>query len=162
MSLKLYELSTMYNRLLDLDGEYDIEAALNTITEDFGTKVENTAKVIRSLEAEAKACEEELARLDRHAAALRARAKRVKEYILSNMLAVNMTSIKGSLFTVRIQNSTPSCEIIDEAALLPEWRSERTVVVVDIDKHAIIRAWKAEQETPGAIIHQGQYIRIYP
>ena len=75
--MKLYELSTMYLRLLDLDGEYDIEAALNTISEDFNTKVENTAKVIRSLEAEAKACEEESARIERHRTALLARSKRV-------------------------------------------------------------------------------------
>ena len=78
------------------------------------------------------------------------------------MQAVNMTSIKGSLFTVRIQNSSPSCEVVDEKSVPGQWRTERTVVVVDIDKHAIVRAWKAGEETPGVIVRQAQHIRIYP
>ena len=94
MNLKLYEYTELYQRLQDIGEEgLDIEAALATVQEDFNTKAENVAKVIRSLEAEAKAYQDEINRLNQAAQARANRGQRLKDYLRQNMEALNLDTV---------------------------------------------------------------------
>ena len=62
MSLKLYELTDNYQKLLEMADEADPQAfedTLEALQDEINHKAENLAKVIRTYEAEAKALEEE-------------------------------------------------------------------------------------------------------
>lgn len=84
---KLYELTDEYNALWDAlnDPEADWDAAetmLAQIEGEFDGKIESCAKVVRSMEAEAKGAKEEADRLASRAKTLESKAKGLKKYML--------------------------------------------------------------------------------
>ena len=160
----LYELTGFYRTLADMDAEdttLNLKEALDTVGGQLADKVENIAKLVRTLEAEANAYDQEANRLAKHMVALKVRSAGLKAYVLDNLQAAGLTVLQAGLFKVRVQNSPPSCEIVAEADLPDEYKTER--VVVDVDRRAIIENWKATgADVPGAICRQGQHLRIYP
>ena len=160
----LYELTDYYRRLQEMEGadtELNLTEALDMIEEKLEQKVENIAKLVKCLEGESLAYGVEIDRMRKHAQAVDNRVRGLKAYVLDNLQAAGLTVLQAGLFKVRVQNSPPSCEIVAEADLPDVYKTER--VVVDINKRAIIEAWKASGEAiPGAVCRQNQHLRIYP
>ena len=153
--MKLYELAESYHRieaLFDEEGA-DWEKALDEITEDFNTKAESVAKMVREFEAEAKIYSDK-------ASAATNKARSLKAYLQANMLATGIQNVKGQLLNIFLQKSPPSCNIIDESQIPDEY-----IRVIpeqkEPDRKAIIEAHKKGITVPGVeIIKDNRYILI--
>lgn len=102
---KLYDLTDRYKNLLDLLSNKEVDKnvlynSLDLVQEDIGVKVENTAKVLKSIELEAKALKEEEERIKKRRQALERNYKNLKEYVQESLLKANLSKIKTKLFTV--------------------------------------------------------------
>lgn len=159
--MRLYELTAGYlevERLMEEDGDW--EAALNAISEEFDQKVDSVAKAIRSYEAEAKAYQEEAKRLGDKARATANKGTSLENYLLRQMQAVGKDKVDG-LFKVSVRISPPSCSILDETQITPQFMRlipER----FEVDKKAIIEAWKKDGSVPDgvAIADDNKYLQI--
>lgn len=160
--MKLYEVSQAYRQLAEfVETGDDWKSAMDTLEDVFDAKVESIAKIIRELEADAKAYEEEAKRLNGHTQAARNRIAHLKEYILYNMIAAGKTKV-GEIVKVSVQPSPPSCEVVDaEQVPLELWRviPERR----EVDKKGILELWKESGEVPpGVTIHSDEkHLRIW-
>lgn len=158
---KLYELTQCYKNLLDLIDNPEIPAdiistSLNEVEEDINTKLENVAKVIKSIEVDAKGLKEEEKRLADRRKSLENRIVNLKEYAESSMKAVGLTNIKGKVFTLGLQKNAPSVEIREEESI-PE---QYFVLEKKLVKKDILAALKQGKEVPGAVIKQTESLRI--
>ena len=157
--MKLYELSNSYIQLLEIAEDLDattLEDTLSSINEAFEDKVENTAKVIRQLEAQAEAIRFEARRLDNRARAMEKNAKRLKEYLQEELERTGKTKVKGNLFTIGVQNNPPSVRLVED------FNDGRYLIELapKIDKRAILDDLKQGKEIQGAKIVQEKSLRI--
>lgn len=102
--MKLYELNIRWKNLHELleNKEVDkdtLQASLNEIGEQIEEKYENIAKVIKSLELEAKAIKEEKIRLDKREKMLERNARNLKEYLASSLQLRGISKVNTKLFT---------------------------------------------------------------
>ena len=165
----LYELTEHYRTLYDLlcQGEIDEDMFNDSLggaafEEEFETKCENYAKVIKSLEADAVAADAEAKRLAERKAAFGNNAKRMKERLYEAMKATGRDKLKTALFSFGMQ-ANPERVVIDDFALLvadPQYWKIRKWDESELDKTAIREAIKAGAHVPGAHIEQGESLRI--
>ncbi|MFV3012949.1 siphovirus Gp157 family protein [Clostridium botulinum] len=158
---KLYELTQNYNNLLELvdNPEVPVEMlkeSLDNIGEEINTKLENVAKVIKSIEIDAKGLKEEEKRLADRRKSLENRIVNLKEYAENSMRATGITKIKGKVFTLGIQKNTPRVEITEEESIPEEYfEIEKKLVKKDI-----LAALKEGKEVPGVAIKRTESLRI--
>ena len=157
--MRLYELTAQWANLLELAEQVEPEAlkdTLDSIEDAFDDKVENTAKVIKSLEADVESIENEVRRLTARKSALKNNVVNLKQYLQDEMEKVGKTKVKGSLFNVGIQNNPPSLRLAEE------FENQRYLVEVipKYDKKAILADLKAGKEIDGAEVVQGRSLRI--
>lgn len=134
--MNLYELTEMYQNLLDLDlEEEELQGHLKNIEDEIEIKAENIAKVLRSLEAEAEAYKKEIERFTLKKQGVENRAKRLKVYLQEAMEAVDKKKFKTDLFSFNIQKNAPSLKILDESKI-PEdfYKIERKLNKVEFKK----------------------------
>lgn len=134
--MNLYELTEMYQNLLDLDlEEEELQGHLKNIDDEIEIKAENIAKVLRSLDAEAEAYKKEIERFTLKKQGAESRAKRLKAYLQEAMEAVDKKKFKTELFSFNIQKNAPSLKILDESKI-PEdfYKIERKLDKVEFKK----------------------------
>ncbi|WP_040209830.1 siphovirus Gp157 family protein [Clostridium polynesiense] len=105
--MKLYELSQNYKNLQELLDNEDIPQelitnALNEVEGQIEEKAENIAKLMKNLDADAKALKEEEKRLSDKRKAIENRVSAVKSYLYENMKVTGKTKFKTSLFSFSI------------------------------------------------------------
>lgn len=157
--MKLYELTENYNQVLELAEQLDAETlkdTLEAIDEAIETKIENTAKVVRSLESNVEAIDSEIKRLSAKKSTLQNNIKGIKVYMQESMEKVGKTKIKGQLFNVGIQNNPMSVkvtnpELIPKGFLVPQPPT--------VDKKALKEELQ-HGDIPGAELIQNKSLRI--
>ena len=161
--MKLYELADAYHLLAraaeDDEDPLAFDTALGQLEDEIGSKVDNIARLARSLEAEAVGFSTEADRLAKRAGSLEARVRSLKLYLKSNLEAVGLARLQAGLFTALVQKSPPACEVLDQEAV-PE---EFTAVVPEtrrVDARAVIEEWKRGVEVPGTRVTQGTHLRL--
>ena len=117
----LYELGSQYNELLDMleSGEYtldDLHDTIEMIDGEFDEKAVKLALVISMEKGESEKIKTQIDRLTALKKYRDNNVKRLKEYLLGQMQAVNKTTIKSPLTVISITNSP---EKIDEED--PRW-----------------------------------------
>lgn len=118
--MKLYELPEAYRNIESLidespeDSEH-LQDALNTIEEEFENKLENVGFVIKNKQAEVKALNDEITRLNDRKKAAEKSVTNLKEYMKSQMLLMNKRKVKTPVFSFWIQNNPPSLQVTDES-----------------------------------------------
>ena len=161
---KLYELTDKYNGLMMLmdkmteqngeDGEDGdspvLQNMLKEITGEIEDKVENIGKLIRCLEAEETAIASEIKRLNERRGAIVNHATRLKDYLLSEMMAMEVDRVKRPLFTVSVRTNPPSCQILDADAL-PQGFRRVIPETWQPDRKAILENFKATGEIPEGV-----------
>ena len=164
-NLTLYEISQDYLQALDLftDPEADIplEAAMDTLEGLEGQlqeKAVNVAKFMQNLDTTAKAIKEAEQQMARRRKAIENRAQWIRTYLKSNMEAAGISRIESPWFRLAIQKNPAAVEILDEAALPDEFKSE--VVTVKIDKTALKQVMQDGVNVPGAMLSQGTRLAI--
>ena len=163
--MTLYELTEDYMNLLELaeDPDIDEQAFTDTLEGIDGAledKAEGYAKVIRTLEGDAAACDAEAKRLRNKKQTIENNLKRMKAALQYAMQATGTTKFKTALFSFGIQKN-PAAVVIDEGYI--ENIPDRFLIPQDpqIDKKAIKEALKAGEDLEGiAHLEQTESLRI--
>lgn len=121
---KLYEIKNELNELLLMADEQglsldDIKDTIDGIEFEFEEKADSTAKMIRTLIADADAVKAEKDRLADREKALRNSADNLKKYLETMMLEVDKKKFKTKLFSFNIQKNASSVKVEVEE-LLPK------------------------------------------
>ena len=151
----LYQLTDDYLTLLEMAEDPDIDE--QALLED---KAEGYAKVIRTLEGDAAACDAESKRLRNKKQAIENNIRRMKQALQITMEVTGKTKFKTALFSFNIQKN-PAAVVMDEQYI--ENIPERFLIPQDpqIDKKAIKEALKAGEDLEGiAHLEQTESLRI--
>lgn len=155
--MKLYELTNIYNSLLDMDLEGDeLKAHLTNIEDAIEEKADGIAKVLKTMDAEAVALKDEETRLAEKRKALENRSKNLKAYLQEQMLLVDKKKIKTTLFSFNIQKNAPSLKIIDESKV-PE---EFFIIERKLNKTELKNAVKNGLYADAATLESSESLRI--
>ena len=158
----------------ELEKRYDAAAGLygdvlDLIGDDFATKAENIAKVIRNLEqdaeihaAKAKPFEDEAARYRKRERTAKRQIAGLKTYLLQNLAMLDLKKVEGDELKVRRQNNgRPSVNVIHLDDVPEDYRIPQPD---KIDSGKVVQDWrgngKAEDMVPGLEIRLGQHVRI--
>lgn len=158
---KLYELTEQYNNLVELIENPDVpqellEESLNSINEELETKLENIAKVIKSIEVDIKGLKEEEKRLADRRKSLENKIVNLKDYAEGSMRSTGITKIKGKVFTLNIQKNAPTV-LIKDLECIP---NEYFKVKKEVDKTLLREKLKEGQAIEGVELRQTESLRI--
>lgn len=165
--LKLYQIAdSLLEVFSKMDGLEDgqmtpeIMAELDALNQSFEQKMAGCIAVVSELNADAEMIDKEVRRLqDRQKACLR-KAIGLKEYMRSCMESLGEKSVDvAGKWTVRIQNSPASVNIIDAEKIPPEYVVTKTERIVS--KAKIAEDLKAGTDVPGAELVTNTTLRIY-
>lgn len=157
--MKLFELSQNYMQVVEMAEELDEETlkdTLDSINESIELKVENTAYVIKTLEANSKAYKDEMDRMAKSKKAIDNNIKNLKLYIQQAMEQTGRDKIEGKLIKIAIQNNPPSVYVANEEAL-KEYMVEQPM---KLDKRSLLDDLKNGVEVHGAELQQTRSLRI--
>lgn len=164
-NLTLYEISHDYLQALDAftdpDSDIPLDAALDTLEGIEGQlqeKAVNVAKFMQNLDATAKAIKEAEQQMARRRRAIENRAGWIKTYLKNNMEAAGITRIESPWFRLAIQKNPEAVEILDDAMVPDDFKTE--VVTVKVDKAAIKQVLRDGVHVPGVMLVQGTRLAI--
>ncbi|KRM73037.1 siphovirus Gp157 family protein [Lacticaseibacillus brantae] len=159
----LYTLTENYGKLLNLmqDGDVDPEVLSDTlasITDAIEDKADGYAKVITELRGQSDTIKAEAQRLRERAQSIDNNIKWLKERLQDAMEQTGKTKFKTPYFSFGIQANPPAVDLVDETKLpvsylvhVDEWHADKKKIKDDL---------KSGKEVPGAILKQGQSLRI--
>ncbi|MEJ2406557.1 MAG: siphovirus Gp157 family protein [Candidatus Thiodiazotropha sp.] len=145
----------------DPEADIPLEAAMNTLEGIEGQlqeKAVNVAKFMQNLDATAKSIREAEQQMAHRRKAIENRSRWIKDYLKNNMEAAGILKIESPWFRLAIQKNPEAVEIVNEAAVPDDFKSE--VVTVKIDKAAIKQAIRGGGEVPGVTLFQGTRLAI--
>ena len=192
--MKLYELSSEFNKAYadyadmlqgaedaleageidaeEVEAQYEsaaelLEERLAGLQVDFSIKAENTALVIKNLEAEAdlnaaqgQVIMDHAKPYVRRAKSLERRAASLKQYLLSEMERAGCAEVEGNLIKVALQASQPAVDVVEIEKVAPEFL---TPVAPKVDRRGIVKLFKSGQvDIPGVIVSVSQHLRLRP
>lgn len=150
--MKLYEIKHEYAQLLDRFREAEDEQQLAEIADEMakleGTleeKLDNCARIYRTLDAESQAYKQEANRLEGKANVLENRASRLKDYIGFCLGAGNKAKTELFDFTWRKSSQV----LVENPELLPQCY-QRTKTTIEPDKMQIKQDLQCDMVVPGA------------
>lgn len=159
--MKLFELTEQYQKLLSMvDDECDIQAIQDTLEGIEGMiadKAESIAKLIKSIEADEQAIKAEEDRLKARREALKNRRESIKEYLQNQLISAGIDKLKGTMFTVSIQNNPPSVQIAEGAKVPEKYLIPQEAKV---DKRTLLDDLKAGAVYEGIEMIQTKGVRI--
>ena len=155
----LYDLSSNWQQVYDMDlDEYTWLDTLDAIHEGVKDKAENSGRLIRSWESDAKALKSEEERLAKKRKAIENRIKSLKGYLQDNMERMGEKKIKTDLFSFNIQNNPASLKLTDEKLIPEKYYTVETSR--KYDNKAIKDDLKAGKVINGAELKTSQSLRI--
>ncbi|EEO0673688.1 siphovirus Gp157 family protein [Listeria monocytogenes] len=157
--MKLYELTESYQNVLDIAEQLEAETlkdTLDAITESIEVKAENTAKVIKTVNAEIEALDTEIKRMSSRKSTLKNNVESMKRYLKEELEKVGLDKVKGQHLTIRIQ-SNPQGVLVEDESKLGAYLVEQPK---KLDRKAILADLKDGKEIDGAEIQQGRSLRI--
>lgn len=161
--MRLYDLAEQYETLLEMASD---DTGNETLTEYIAglegkieEKVENTMKVVRSLEADAAAIKLEEDRLKKRRDSLEKNARYLKDNVGAVMDQLEIDKIKGPIFTVWMQANPPKVNVLDDFAI-PQKFYVVPPAVPQLQKAAIIESWKKGEDIPGVQVVQEKSLRV--
>lgn len=164
-------MSTLYQltaQRLELQGKLEslnlddvtVADTLEGDSTEIAAKIEDYGFVIRNLESFVGAIKEEENRLADRRKANEKKVTRIKEWLLSNMVACGITKIECSVFSVTVRQN-PGSVIIDNDKLIPdEFMTVPELPVPAPNKKAIAQAIKDGLDVPGCHIEKSQRVEI--
>ena len=158
--MRLYELTQSYERILEMAEQLDdgsMKDTLDSLNDAIEVKAENTAKVIRQLEASAEMLKTEINRMTERKQAIENNVRNLKVYLQESLEKVGMEKVKGELFTVAIQNNPQSVEVLDEKKIDKRFFVEQEP---KLKKQLLLAALKQGEQIAGAELKQSRSLRI--
>lgn len=173
---RLYELSAAYEsvrRMAEEDPNSDWTAALDGLQGEAQDKLVNIAKLVREWQSNAEVYAAEIERLTKRMEAERNRASRLVEYARQHMERLGLERVKGDVVSLRLQASPPTVRVADLAAVPPDFlratisapgtevpEALRDRARFEVDKKAVLEAWKLGKPVPGTAVEQSRHLRI--
>ena len=157
--MNLYKLTQNYQNVLEIAEQLDAETlkdTLDSIDEAINIKVENTAYVVKQLDANVAAIDTEIKRLQAMKSAQSNNAKNLKLYIQESMEKVGLDNVKGKLIKVAIQNNPASVVVTDEKKLSKYFIEQPP----QLNKTILKQDLKNGLEVDGAELQSTRSIRI--
>ncbi len=152
--MKLYELTGALADLSSMDlNDEAVQNSLEAIHGDFNDKAIAIIKLTENMTADTTAIDAEIDRLKARKQVIENRKKSLREYLLHNMEACNITKIECPLFTASLRKGVESVEIEDQSKLPDEFVTVE--VVTKPDKNLIKAKLKAGEDVPGATLKRG-------
>lgn len=164
--MQLYRLTEAYNAIWDqieresVEGEVEqsLVAMLDNINDSIETKLENTVKLMRSVELVQQLMAEESRHWAAKAAKMQRRVEALKDYLKESLEVIGQHKADAGIFKLRIvPNSQVTVEVVNEHEIpamydLPAVRR--------VDKRAIAEAIAAGVEIAGVEVYRGTHLRI--
>lgn len=157
----LFNLTDNYKQVYDLIVEQGDEQLLNDTLESINDALEDKAdgyvSVVKSLESDNKAIDEEIKRLQQRKTTNKNGIGRLKESLKVSMEATGKTKLKTVLNSYNIQNNPPSLNVIEEKHIPSDfWLSQAP----KLDKKALLKHIKENDDVDGVEIKQTQSLRV--
>ncbi|MEJ7529194.1 siphovirus Gp157 family protein [Staphylococcus hominis] len=157
----LFDLSTDYQQLYDLIAEQEDEqilkdtlASINDAIED---KADGYVAVIKTLEGDNKAIDEEIKRLRQRKTSNQNGVKRLKENLQEVMEQTGKEKFKTALNSYSIANNPPSLDITDESLIPKQYYIEQQP---KLDKKELLKVVKDGLEIKGVELKQSRSLRV--
>lgn len=157
----LFDLSTDYQQLYDLIAEQEDEqilkdtlASINDAIED---KADGYVAVIKTLEGDNKAIDEEIKRLRQRKTSNQNGVKRLKEILQEVMEQTGKEKFKTALNSYSIANNPPSLDITDESLIPKQYYIEQQP---KLDKKELLKVVKDGLEIKGVELKQSRSLRV--
>lgn len=154
----LYEISKEILAINDIDDEGDeslkeaITNSLDDLKMDFNEKIDNIIKFSKSIDGDISSIDTEIERLKKRRTSFANKQEQLKNYVITNLKAIDQKSIKTPLFTVSTYKGRDKV-VVDDVSKIPN--SYIGVRVVETpNKVELLKALKAGQEIPGCHIEQ--------
>lgn len=165
MSLALYQISDAYladvRKLeeLDLDEQTFLDT-LESLSGDLEVKATNVAMFIKNLESNAAAIKQAEEAMSKRRKAQEDKAKRIKEYLLENMLRTGVSKIECPYFTLSIRKNPPSVEVLMSSSIPDEYFDIPEPQPPVLNKKRLAEDLKAGVVIEGARLAQGNSLQI--
>lgn len=101
--MNLYDITEAYLALDSLEPSADIQYYLDGINDELESKLESITHVIKNYESDIEALRAEEKRLAEKRRVLENKNKYLKEYMYSNIKALNKDKVKAGVFDLKIQ-----------------------------------------------------------
>lgn len=159
----LYELTAEFKAVADRLEEMELDAVtirdtLDGYSTDFDNKVVAIASLIRNIEATATAIKEAEDQMATRRKALDNRAAWLREYVISNMKAINKEAVVCPLFAIKIKTNVPSVFIAEDCDLPTRFISQK--IVVSPDKKALKAALESGEVVEGVSLVRSNSLSI--
>ena len=166
--MNLYELSSGYQRLLDLlesvdvtsDQEYakTLQDTLDSLNDAFEDKAEGYVRIANQLNHDIKMVKEEISRLNEKEVALVNNLTKLKNILATEMDQTGKTKIKTPSFTIWVQNNPQSLQINNEWSIPKQFYIEQAP---KLDRSGLLKHLKSTDETiDGVEITQTRGLRF--
>ena len=156
---EIVEAIELYNSVETDEELLSIEARLNGLQIRFEDKAVAIAKHIINESGDLEAIETEIERLSKLKQARENAVRRLKNYVLMQMIATNTLEVDGGTMRLKVRKNPPSVGVLNEEEIPETYR--RTKTVVEIDKKAILDTFKQTGlGVAGTEIKQGSRLEI--
>ena len=158
--MKLFELTQSYQQVLEIAEQLDAETlkdTLDSINDAVEQKVENTAFVVKQLEANISVIDKEIKRLQAMKGTQTNNIKSLKLYLQESMEKVGLDKVQGKLIKIAIQNNPQSVEVLNENVIPKNYFVEQKP---KLDKKALLTDLKGGAQVEGVEIKQSRSLRI--
>lgn len=156
--MNLYELTQNYLQVLEIaENGDDLADTLEALEDAIEVKAENTAKVIKQLEANAEMLANESRRLSERKSAIENNVRNLKRYLQEQLDKCGKSKIKGEIFTVAIQNNPQSVDVLDESLIPSTYFIQQAP---KLDRKELLTHLKAGEEIAGVTIKQTKSLWI--
>lgn len=157
----LFELGGKYIEVYELIAEQGDEQilkdTLESINDALEDKADGYASIVRSLEANNKAIDEEIKRLKQRKTSNENGIKRLKENLKETMEITGKTKFKTTFNSFSISKNAPSKDVIDEKLIPADyWISQAP----KINSKLLLDDLKSGKEVPGAELKQTRSLRV--
>lgn len=157
LTLIAQTMSDLKNSLDEVDPEV-LADTLESLEGEFTDKVEFLIGLSKEYQSYADACKQEEERLNQRRKSYERKVEGIKDFIKSQMIYADLKKLNYPLFTVSVQMNPPAVKFYDEMSVPVDYRI--TKLTEAIDKKAILEALKSGDTVPGAMLEQGQSLRI--
>ena len=157
----LFDLSTDYKQVYDLIAEQEDEQILKDTLASINDAIEDKADgyiaVIKTLEGDNKAIDEEIKRLRHRKTSNQNGVKRLKESLQEVMEQTGKEKFKTALNSYSIANNPPSLDIKDESLIPKQYYIEQQP---KLDKKELLKVVKDGLEIKGVELKQSRSLRV--
>lgn len=164
-NLALYEISSTYladiQKLQELDlDDQTFADTLESLSGDLEVKATSVAMFIKNLEANAEAIKQAEKAMEERRKAQEAKADRIRNYLLENMIRTGITKIDCPHFSLSIRNNPPAVEVLMTDQIPDDYFDIPDPLPPTLNKKRLAEDLKAGVVIEGARLTQGHSLQI--